>query len=111
MKKKRVMLKVGDSSYPCYETMGGNVLFEEESGLNVLKGIDFEGMTATLLCLFFWSRCKGACKREGIDFPFDRDQFVDAVDGEDLIAAINEMAGVESDGPESPEVSDDSKKA
>lgn len=99
MKKKKIMLRVGDKNYPCYETMGGNIAYEEETGQNMLKGVDFGAMTATLLCTFFWARCKGACKREGVEFPYNLETFVDTIEEEDLLAAINAMASP-ADGSE-----------
>lgn len=91
MKKTRITIQLDGKDYPCYETMGGNVLFEEATGANMLKGVNFDTINARELCTFFWARCKGACKREKIEFPYDLEAFIDAVEEGDLLAAINAM--------------------
>ena len=86
---KRVTIKVGEKSLPCYPTMGAMVRYKQMTGKEVTQiGNDISEIGAYLYC-----SVAAACSREKIDFDMEFVAFADAIDVEDLnawAASVNE---------------------
>ena len=55
------------AKYPCFQTLGANFDFKDVTGKEVSK-IDPESITE--LAAYMWATIKGACTRQGIEFPY-----------------------------------------
>ncbi len=78
-KHKRITIKVGDKTYPCYTTMGAAVGFRQQTGRDIEK---IEGTSD--VAAFVYNCAKSACRREHIDFDMSFEEFCDGVLIEDL---------------------------
>ena len=86
-------LSVGGKEYPCRLTMGAMMRYEEVTGR---KFADFDPTRAADLCALVWACAKSGCARERVEFPLGFQDFCDAVEPDEIAAA---MAAVESDTP------------
>lgn len=77
----KIKVEINGTSYPCYQTMGALMLLERETGKSAENCT-----TLSDQCIFLWACCKSACRREGVDFPYDVETFADNVTPEDLLA-------------------------
>ena len=58
---------IDGKEYPCFQTLGANFDFKDVTGKEVSK-IDPESITE--LAAYMWATIKGACTRQGIEFPY-----------------------------------------
>ena len=61
-------LIIDGKEYPCFQTLGANFDFKDVTGKEISK-IDPESVTE--LTVYIWATIKGACKRQGVDFPYE----------------------------------------
>lgn len=79
---KKVMIEVGSKEYPCYRTMRAMIdQSREGADLN-----NFEGVLKSV-----YTTIRGACLREKVEFPFDFEQFIDAVEP-DVMEKFGQLA-------------------
>ncbi len=74
-------IQIKGIEYPCRVTMGAMLRYKRESGEDVskLKDDNMEG-----LVLFLWCCVKSACNADGVDFPYNVDEFADALSPQEL---------------------------
>lgn len=92
------MITIAKKQYPCRITMGAMLRFKRETGKE-LSAIDRQEFTEILTFLFCC--VTSACSADGVDFPYDLEQFADRIpieDAEKVFADLNlsdtESAGV-----------------
>lgn len=86
-----IKIQIQGVEYPCRVTMGAMLRYKRESGEDVskLKDDNMEG-----LVLFLWCCVKSACNADGVDFPYNVDDFADALSPKELnlfIAGVNNV--------------------
>lgn len=77
MKKNILTIEIDGVHYPCRETMGAMVHFQNEFGKKLSKITDISDWCAYLFCCV-----RSASISDKIDFPFDFESFADNVDAE-----------------------------
>lgn len=96
---KRIEIKIGGASYPCYQTAGAMLRFKDLTGKEVTE---IKGNELSSLIRFLWCCTVSACKREDIQFPLSLMEFADAIDPDQMEAwqqDLNaETAAPETDG-------------
>lgn len=83
----RIAIKINGEEYPCYFTLGAGLIFKQTTGHDVSKmdNTDLVEVGTLLFC-----QCKSACRREGKDFPFAIEDFLDQITEEDLSVMAEE---------------------
>lgn len=92
MKQKKIEITIGGKRYPCRQTMGAMLRFKRETGKEVTE----IGQSVSDLCVFLWCCTASACNADGIEFPYQLDDFADLVTAEQMAswnAAVNDAAG------------------
>lgn len=86
---KKLTIRVGGKNYPAFVVLGGLRYYEQLTGRNSLEvPTTATGSTDYLYCI-----TAKACKREGVEFPYDNpDDFADDLDNRDLEAWFNALA-------------------
>lgn len=74
-------IQINGKQYPCYVTMGALVKVEKELGHSITK---MKPDSLEELLTLMWCQCWGACRREGIEFPFSLEDFADALEQEEF---------------------------
>ena len=88
---KRVTIKVGEQTLPCYPTMGAMVRYKDMTG----KEVTAIGTAISELCTYLYCCVAAACSREKIEFDMEFLPFADSIDVEDLNSwalSVNEGA-------------------
>lgn len=81
-------LTINGKKYPFYKTMRGMVDFNRSGFTHAqLLASDIEAILMSAYCTV-----RGACKREGVKFEMDFEQFVDEVDA-DFLEQLNKLMG------------------
>lgn len=93
---KKQTININGKAYPCYPTSGAMLRFRKETGRE-LSQLDAESFSD--ICTWLWCCILGACKREGVEFPFTGSlmDFADNIDVDDLNEWTRAMAG-DADG-------------
>lgn len=102
-KNSKLTIKIGDSYYPCYATMGAALRFKDRTGLEA-KDIQLDSISETLT--YLWCCVKSACNRENIDFNMNLQDFADALTPEEMTEWVNSVVAT----AESSEAEDSKKK-
>lgn len=84
----KITITINGTEYPCYFTLGAGLAFKQLTGHDVseIKEHDLVEIGTLLFC-----QCKSACRREGIEFPYDYEPFMDQVTYEDLTSMAREQ--------------------
>lgn len=77
--KKKIYIEIDGKEYPCYPTMGAMMRYERETGKN---GNDINSISDQII--FIWACCVSACKREGVEFSYNVEDFADNIDADDI---------------------------
>lgn len=75
---KTIKIEIDGKEYPMRVTMGAMSIFEKETGRDVSE------MSGSVLdtCVFVYGCVKSACRKDGVDFPYTLDDFLDSCDVE-----------------------------
>lgn len=85
----KIKIIINGVEYPCYFTLGAALIFKQEIGKDVSK-MDTGDLVE--LSTLLYAQCKAASRREGIEFPYTKEDFLVQLTDEDLSALFNDMA-------------------
>ncbi len=97
MNGKTTEIRIGEAAYPFRMTMGAMVRFSRMTGRDVseMKPNSISDLSALL-----YACVASACAADGVDFPYNYEQFCDLVDADrmsDMAASVQTSDG-EGDG-------------
>ena len=84
----KITITINGTEYPCYFTLGAGLAFEQLTGHDVSE-MNEKSLVEIGTLLF--CQCKSACRREGIEFPYDYESFMDQVTDEDLMSVARKQ--------------------
>ena len=97
MNKKVTQITLAGKTYPYRITMGAFVRFKNATGRDV-STLAKDDVTDNLR--FVHCCILSACKADGVEFPYDFEDFADLLSPEDMGALFAGMAGAEGDADE-----------
>ena len=73
---KTIKIEIDGKEYPMRVTMGAMSIFEKETGrdVNQING------SALDTCVFVYGCVKSACRKDGVEFPYTLESFLDSCD-------------------------------
>lgn len=84
-----VKIEINGKSYPAYQTMLAFVYFKRETGH---EASEIPATAVSETATFLWCCARGACKREGVPFDMDFEEFSSWVDLPTLTKWGNEVS-------------------
>lgn len=86
-------IEIRGEKYIYRETMGAALAFKQETGLN-------EPEDEEDLLKYMYHVIKSNCRREGKDFDFSFQEFVDGLDSNEFLRFVQEQSGEKVEEPE-----------
>ena len=90
---KTIKIEIDGKEYPMRYTMGAMSIYEKETGKDVSKMSD----SVLDVCVFVYGCVKSACRKDGVDFPYTLNGFLDSCDAETVTAWGNALGEAQGD--------------